>query len=655
MATLLLVSHPVSRRASLFLAAAFVSCLWSAACAALLIWAGALPLRTIAALDCVHLLLWIACVFSWRAAPSAGGWLVVTASASGLWVLLMVVSVAVSWFGTAPAVLALLALIGTVASLQVLLSARPDQRARIWLLCLSVAGFFAFDFVVYAQTAWFGAPALVLWETRGLANALLAGGVMLAIARPSKWDTELFVSRQAVFYSASLIGLGAYVLMMGSLAHFIRVLGADWTPLREGLFLLVAFGLPLPMLFSTQGPSRLGALVVKHLYRDRYDYREEWLRLTQSLGNTPQLGPLITNALKGLARIVGSQQGELWLSRDLERYEWMASIDRRFTTAASLDRANPTVKFLASHGWVIDSQEYEREPERYGSSFGDPAHGALPRESLIVPLECLGQLQGFVVLQRPPALRSLNFEDHDILKTAGKQIAVVLAQALAQERLAETRQFEVMNKLSTFLMHDLKNIVAQQELVIANAQRFRHRPEFIEDAFATIRGGVERMKKVLEHLRSATQAETNAGRVDVSRILMEVRSQCGDREPVPKIELAQQPAWVAMDRDKLTAVMTHLIRNSQDATPADGKIDVRLENGGDQLLVTVADTGCGMDAAFIRDHLFRPFDSTKGSKGMGIGVYQVRHLVRSVGGDVEVSSEPGVGTTFRLRLPVAKG
>jgi putative PEP-CTERM system histidine kinase len=318
----------------------------------------------------------------------------------------------------------------------------------------------------------------------------------------------------------------------------------------------------------------------------------------------------------------------------------MASIDRKQTSEAVFGKNHPIVRFLASHGWVIDSGEYRREPGRYGSSFGDPADSVLPHDCLIVPLDCLGQLQGFAVLQRPPALRPLNFEDHDILKTAGKQIAVVLAQALAQERLAEARQFEVMNKLSTFLMHDLKNVVAQQELVISNAQRFRHRPEFIDDAFKTIRSGVERMKRVLEHLRSATQAETNPGRVDVSKILMEVRSQCEDREPVPQIELDQRPAFVAMNRDKLTAVMTHLIRNSQDATPADGSIQVRVENDGDKLFVTVTDTGCGMDSAFIRDRLFRPFDSTKGAKGMGIGAYQVRHLIRSAGGDVGSAVSP---------------
>jgi len=308
---------------------------------------------------------------------------------------------------------------------------------------------------------------------------------------------------------------------------------------------------------------------------------------------------------------------------------------------------------LRGLGWVIDSEEYADEPDRYGTAFGHPDEHVLPRNSLVVPLDRQGYLQGFVVLGKPAGLRSLNFEDHDILKTAGRQVAAVLAQALVQEKLAETRQFEALNRLSAFLMHDLKNIVAQQELVVANAQRFRHRPEFIDDAFMTIRSGTDRIKRVLEQLRTASPTKQVAGRVDASKVLMEVRSQCADRQPVPQIDMQSQPAWVHMRRDELTSVLFHLVRNAQDATPADGRITIDLRRGESEHVVTVSDTGSGMDEVFIRDRLFRPFDSTKGQEGMGIGAYQARHVVRLAGGEVDVSSEVGQGTIFTVRLPAA--
>jgi putative PEP-CTERM system histidine kinase len=233
-------------------------------------------------------------------------------------------------------------------------------------------------------------------------------------------------------------------------------------------------------------------------------------------------------------------------------------------------------------------------------------------------------------------------------------VAVVLAQALAQERLAETRQFEAVNKLTTFLMHDLKNLIAQQDLVVANAQRFRHRPEFIDDAITTVKSGVERMRKVLDQLQRAARKEPQWSRVDVAKVLMEVRSQCADRKPVPSIELPTGAVWVRIDRERLASVFTHLIRNAQDATPPDGRIEVRVERAGDNVSIRIADNGRGMDPAFVRDRLFRPFDSTKGAQGMGIGAYQARDIVRAAGGEVDVCSEPGAGTVFDVRLPVER-
>jgi signal transduction histidine kinase len=163
------------------------------------------------------------------------------------------------------------------------------------------------------------------------------------------------------------------------------------------------------------------------------------------------------------------------------------------------------------------------------------------------------------------------------------------------------------------------------------------------------------MKKVLDQLRSAAQSPVSHNRVDVSKVLMEVRSHCADREPVPHLESIPGAVIVDMDREKLASVLTHIIRNAQDATPAEGRIEVALEAAAGGLVITVSDTGQGMDSAFVRDRLFRPFDSTKGAKGMGIGAYQVRETVRATGGDVEVESTPGSGTRFRVRLPLVGG
>jgi signal transduction histidine kinase len=111
---------------------------------------------------------------------------------------------------------------------------------------------------------------------------------------------------------------------------------------------------------------------------------------------------------------------------------------------------------------------------------------------------------------------------------------------------------------------------------------------------------------------------------------------------------------IVADGERLTSVLEHVIRNAQDSVNGgNGEVSVTVEQREAEAEIAIADTGAGMDARFVRERLFRPFDSTKGSKGMGIGAYQAREYVRQLGGDVEVQSSPGRGTRFLIRLPLA--
>lgn len=651
-AALVIASHPRTRRAKLLIAAMAASSVWAGGLA---IAELGTPLSHMGLIgfDVAHLFMWTLCVLSWWNPPSAGRWLLGASAGAGLLAIAAASSASVVTFGfSGYASLVLMSLICLLSVEQVFRNAPGEARQHLKLLCLGIGGIAAVDLFVYSHATLLGAPLPLFWGARGFANAAFVPLIALAVRKQSGWERELFVSRHVMFYTASLLGVGAYLFAMGVVAYVIRAFGSEWSLPLDLLFVVAGIGVLLATLFSAGIRARFKAFVIKHFYRTKYDYREAWLRLTQSLSRTGDLEQSAANGLEGMARIIGSIEADLWIERDGHRYEWLVSLGAAGAAVPHFERDHALVKFLSSTGWVIDSEEYAQEPDRYGTAFGKPADALLPQSSVVVPLDRQGYLQGFVVLRKPPGLRSLNFEDHDILKAAGRQVAAVLAQALVQEKLAETRQFEALNRLTAFLMHDLKNIVAQQELVLANAERFKHRADFIDDAFMTIRGGTQRIKKVLEQLASASRTSPAVGRVDVSKVLMEVRSQCADREPIPELDAQAHAMWVHMDRDELTSALLHLVRNAQDATPPDGRIKVGLSRGAKELVITVSDTGCGMDAAFLRDRLFRPFDSTKGDAGMGMGAYQARHIIRRAGGELEVTSARGRGTTFEVRLPV---
>lgn len=199
-------------------------------------------------------------------------------------------------------------------------------------------------------------------------------------------------------------------------------------------------------------------------------------------------------------------------------------------------------------------------------------------------------------------------------------------------------------------MHDLKNLIAQQALVVENAARHKENPAFVEDMIDTIDNSVQRMSNLLGKMQRKEPLPAKA--LELEHALVEVIKKCSDVRPAPTLRLEQRGLKARADRDNLIMILSHLIRNAQDATPETGFIDVRLEKNGGRAIIEVEDNGGGMSADFVKDRLFKPFDTTKSGKGMGIGVYQAQEYIRTIGGDIAVVSEPGVGTTFCITIPL---
>jgi putative PEP-CTERM system histidine kinase len=301
--------------------------------------------------------------------------------------------------------------------------------------------------------------------------------------------------------------------------------------------------------------------------------------------------------------------------------------------------------------WTIDTAELARRPELYGGLRRPEWLESFPEALLIVPLISNETLIGLIVLFQSSSAFRLTFEEIDLLRTSGRQVAAFLAQYEADQKLAEGRQFEAFNRLTAFVMHDLKNLIAQQSLMVQNAAKHKGNPAFFEDAMATIDNSVARMNKLLQQLQSG-EAGGPRQRVRVASAVADAVERCRSREPVPEFTDESDELHVWIDRERFTAVLAHLIRNGQEATERDGQVKVRVSPADGGVLVEVVDDGGGMEPDFVRERLFRPFDTTKGSKGMGIGAYQARTFVVEAGGSLRVESEPGQGTRFAIRLPL---
>jgi putative PEP-CTERM system histidine kinase len=407
------------------------------------------------------------------------------------------------------------------------------------------------------------------------------------------------------------------------------------------------------LLVSPMMRARARVMLMKALFQYKYDYRREWLRFIATLSESGA-EQVPTTAVRAVAQIVNSPGGVVWSQQAgdpdyLPVGAWRCPLPLQMTISGD----SSLIAFLNERQWVIDLNEMQAHPGRYE---GLDVGGLMDGQDdwwLIVPMLLGKRLSGFIVLQKPRVVPVLNFEDHDLLKTVGRHVGTHIDQAEADRRLAEASQFGAYNRLTAFLMHDLNNLIAQQSLVVKNAERFRDNPAFVDDAIDTIAHSVTRMKRLMEQLSSSTSTPRKR-QTDLGDALAKAVKRCEPRQPVPELRIGDVPIPVQADPERLTTIFEHLIRNAQDATPKDGRIAVAASAARGEASISISDNGEGMSPDFIRERLFRPFDSTKGSQSMGIGAYQARDYVRSLGGQIDVSSEVGAGTTFTVRLPVAK-
>jgi putative PEP-CTERM system histidine kinase len=511
-----------------------------------------------------------------------------------------------------------------LALIEHLLRNAPEEVGwRLKPLLLAVGAAFAFDLLLFSEAFLFRAIDPDLWAARGVVNLLVLPLVAVTVARSREWTPGVVVSR-----GVAMAGAGYYV----------RYFGGSWGKTVQTILLFGAVLLLVVVLFSGTVRSRLRVFVGKHFFAYRYDYRQEWLRFTARL-SSPDPGQTVQQqCIRALADLVESPGGILWLRNGTgftPAARWNLP-----ETAAAEPFESPFAAFLAESGWIVDVAEWRASPERYGARALPEWLGNLPDAWLVVPLAQGPELLGFVVLAKPRAPVDVNWEVRDLLKTASRQAASYLAQLAASEALLEARKFDAFNRMSAFVVHDLKNLVAQLSLMLKNAERHRDKPEFQRDMLLTVENVVQRMNHLLLQLRSGATPVDKPAAVAL--------------EPLPPrrvaVDVAAPGVHAVGHEDRLERVIGHLVQNALDATAPDGSVAMRVFRENGQAAIEIADDGVGMTPEFVRNKLFRPFQSSKPA-GMGIGAYESAQYVADLGGRIDVDSQLGRGTRIKVLLP----
>lgn len=542
-----------------------------------------------------------------------------------------------------------LSVAGLVLAEQLFRRAAQDARWALKPLCIGLGGSFVFDLYVHADALLLGRLDPDLWAARGLAQALVMPFIAVATARNKDWTIDIALSRGLVFHSTAFLASGLYLLAVAAAGYYVRYFGGSWGKIFQTGFIFAAL-LLLGWLFSSGAlRARLRVFINKNFFSYRYDYREEWLRFTGLLARRDAGASPLQRCIEALANLVESPAGALWLREPGAEYVEAA----RWNLPRSQAREaadSPLPRFLAQSGWVVDVREYRGDASRYPGLELPEWLMRLPSAWLVVPVLAQEELIGFVVLATPRAPMDVNWEVRDLLKTAARQVGSFLAEIRASEALLEARKFEAFNKMSAFVVHDLKNLVAQLSLLLKNAERHRDNPRFQSDMLATVRHVSERMEKLLLQLSTGNRGEEGLRSLHAGRLAERVvQGKAGEGADITVQSSGE--VIVQGHEQRFERVIGHLVQNAIDATRDGGSVRVAVFAEQDRAVIEVSDTGCGMSEDFLRERLFRPFQSTK-SAGMGIGAFEAAQVVKDMGGAIQTESRQGVGTRIRVILPL---
>jgi len=546
------------------------------------------------------------------------------------------------------------AIIGLMLVEQLYRNATSDLLWSIKFLCLSLGALFTIDFIVYSKSLLFVQLDSLLWNSRGFINALIVPLLAVSILRlQTNNSIRITASRKIVFHSTVLLASGLYLILMSLAGFYIRDFGGDWGGIAQIIFTFLAVLLLLILFVSGKVRALVKVFFNKHFFRYRYDYRDEWIKLSKTITQLNSLNELSGFIINTMADLVDSSGGGLWLKN--EQGDFYLSEEKRlgFEPPKLISADQSLIHFLTSKRWVIDFFEFSNDPEAYDEV--DLSQWCTKEKNvwLIIPLFLQNEMAAFVVLTQAKVPRLLNWEDHDLLKTVGMQLSNALALSHASDELSRSRQFEAYNRLSAFLVHDLKNLVAQISLIVKNAEKHKYNPEFIDDSIATLENVVHKIEHLLNQLKKGQVKTDNKIIINLAEVFQDVAIQQAGNKPALQLVAKLGKCEVLGEKEKITAILGHLVQNAQEATADNGFVRLELSKDEQQAVIKVIDNGSGMDNKFIAERLFKPFDTTKGNAGMGIGVYEARDYIIKHSGSVDVESQLGIGTTFTIKLPLA--
>jgi putative PEP-CTERM system histidine kinase len=483
--------------------------------------------------------------------------------------------------------------------------------------------------------------------------------IFRSLFRGKPLNASIQLSHQFLYTSFTILIVGAYFISLGMISwislHF------EWLRNINLIIFLIFVTIIILATFLLSDRLRIKRkrFISRHLKRPQYDYQKIWEDFTQRTASVTKTNELCNIIVKMVSDTLGILSVSIWLVD--EKQEQLSFGGSTVFTADQIEEMHffkeggtRLIRAMTNQNMPLDLKGREDD------WVADLAHTyeLETKESRIrycVPLNAAGQLIGIMTLSEKVFYEPLTFEESELIKTISGQAAAALLGMRLSERLRQTKELEAFQTMSAFFMHDLKNLASKLSLVTQNLPLHIDNPEFRTDALKTISQSVSKINKMSSRLSLLSQKidlsfrETNINDLITAAIY--------DAKEYVKAKVRQNfdhnMPLLPIDQEQMHKVLENLLMNAYDATGNDGQISVATSSQDNWVEISVSDTGCGISKEFIEKNLFRPFQTTK-KQGMGIGLYHCKTIIDAHGGKLNVESEEGKGSVFKILLPRGK-